>query len=431
MPTRIAVIGAGPSGLAALKVLRQAGFTDSVCYEQGDRVGGNWVYAARPGHSSVFETTHIISSRRLSGYADFPMPSDYPDYPSHRQLLAYFEAYARQFDLYPAIRFGCPVRRAVPRPEGGWALTLGDGTTEACDHLLVASGHHWDPRMPTWPGEFSGALLHAREFKTAEPFRAQRVLVVGGGNSACDIAVETSRVSAHTGLSIRRGYYIVPKFMFGIPTDVLNARMLWLPRPLRARLHRLGWRLETGGMSRYGLPEPAHGILDAHPTVNSELLYFLRHGVIHPYPDVVRVAGRTVHLADGRAVPFDTVIAATGYRITFPFLDRGLVDYSDGPVELYQRVFHPTLRGLYFIGLVQPQGCIWPLAEAQAELVAAVLQGRARLPADLAAAARADAARIQRRYTASPRHTIEVEYHEYLQALQAAAGRPRSRTVPA
>lgn len=422
MPPRIAIIGAGPSGLAALKVLREAGLTETVAFEQGERVGGNWVYSSAVGHSSVFETTHIISSKRLSEYSDFPMPDDYPDYPSHRQLLAYFEAYARHFGLYPAIRFRTRVAKADPEPSGGWRLTLGDGTTEVFDHLLVASGHHWDPRMPVYPGEFTGTLMHSHAFRSSEPFRAQRVLVVGGGNSACDIAVETSRVTAHTGLSTRRGYYIVPKFMFGLPTDVLNARMVWLPRAIRSRIHRLGWRLETGGMARYGLPEPEHGILDAHPTVNSELLYFLRHGTVHAYPDVARLEGKSVHFTDGRVEPFDVVIAATGFRITFPFLGRSLVDFSEGAVELYLRVFHPSLRQLYFIGLVQPQGCIWPLAEAQAELVAATIQGRFSLPGDLAARARADAEWIRRRYTDSHRHTVEVEYHEYLRELRQAGG---------
>lgn len=422
MPPRIAIIGAGPSGLAALKVLRQAGLTDTVAFEQGDRVGGNWVYSSAVGHSSVFETTHIISSKRLSEYSDFPMPAEYPDYPSHRQLLAYFESYARHFDLYPAIRFRTRVTKVDPETSGGWRLTLGDGTTELFDHLLVASGHHWDPRMPEYPGEYTGTLMHSHAFKSSEPFRAQRVLVIGGGNSACDIAVETGRVSAHTGLSTRRGYYIVPKFMFGLPTDVLNARMLWLPRAIRNRIHRLGWRLETGGMARYGLPEPGHGILDAHPTVNSELLYFLRHGTVHPYPDVVRFEGKSVHFVDGRVEPFDAVIAATGFRISLPFLDRSLVDFSEGAVELYLRVFHPTLRQLYFIGLVQPQGCIWPLAEAQAQVVAATIQGRVGLPVNLSERAREDARRIQRRYTDSHRHTVEVEFHEYLRELRRAGG---------
>ena len=418
-PPRLAIIGAGPSGLAALKVLRHAGLP-AVAFEQGSQVGGNWVFSPAEGHSSVFETTHIISSKRLSRYSDFPMPPEYPDYPSHQQLRAYFEDYARHFGLHQWIRFGTAVRRAEPTPRGGWLLELGDGSREEFDHLLVASGHHWDPRWPSYPGEFTGRLLHSHGFKSAAPFRGERVLVIGGGNSACDIAVETSRVAAHTGISVRRGYYIVPKFIFGQPPDVLNARLLWLPRRLRALLQQWTWRLATGGMAPYGLPEPDHGILSAHPAVNSELLYFLRHGTVHPYPDITRLEGRTVTFADGRSREFDTIIAATGFKISFPFLDPSLVDYTEGEVPLYLRVFHPELPRLYFIGLVQPQGCIWPLAEAQAELVAATILGRHRLPDDLAARAREDAARIGRRYTDSRRHSIEVDFHEHLGELRRA-----------
>lgn len=422
---RIAVIGAGPSGLAALKVLRQHGFCRAVALEQGERVGGNWVYSAVPGHSSVFETTHVISSKALSGYSDFPMPDDYPDYPSHRQMAAYFEAYARHFQLTPAIRFGVRVARAEPGTHG-WHLVLGDGRSEEFDAVLVASGHHWSPRMPSYPGRFTGRMLHSHDFKSADPFRGERVLVIGGGNSACDIAVETSRVSAATGLSTRRGYYIVPKFVFGIPPDVLNAKMLRIPAPIRNGISRLTWRLATGGMARYGLPEPTHGITEAHPTINSELLYLIRHGRIRPWPDITRFEGQTVHFADGRSAEFDTIIAATGFRIEFPFLDKSVADFSDGPVPLYLRVFPARPAGLYFIGLVQPQGCIWPLAEAQAEVVACLLSGELTLPADLEAAGLADSARIARRFIPAARHTVEVDFHEHLAELRTvlkASGR--------
>jgi len=423
MNPRIAIIGAGPSGLAALKVLRQAGFAETVAFERGPRIGGNWVYSAEPGHSSVLDSTHLISSRRHSGFSDFPMPDDYPDYPSHRQVLAFFEAYASHFDLGPAIRLETGVAHAEPIAGGGWRLRLDDGTTKEFDHLLVASGHHWDPRMPSYPGEFAGELVHAHDCRTGERFRGRRVLVIGGGNSACDLAVEAGRVGTFAGISVRRGYHIVPKLIFGQPPDVLNARLLWLPRRLRSRLQTLTWRLVTGGMAQYGLPEPTHSILDAHPTVNSELLDGLRHGRVHVLPDIERFEGRSVRFVDGSSKEFDTVVAATGYRITFPFLDRSLVDFSEGAVPLYLRVFPPHLRHLYFIGLVQPQGCIWPLAEAQAALVAGVIGGRVSLPPDLPALARAEAEQIRRRYTDSARHTIEVDFHEYRGALRRATGK--------
>lgn len=420
MNPRIAIIGAGPSGLAALKVLRQAGLTEVVAFERGSRIGGNWVFSAEPGHSSVLDSTHLISSRRHSGFSDFPMPTDFPDYPSHRKVLAFFESYASHFDLHRWIRLGTGVSRAEPAGDAGWTLHLDDGSRERFDHLLVASGHHWDPRMPSYPGTFGGELVHAHDCRSAERFRHRRVLVIGGGNSAADLAAEAGRVADMAGISLRRGYYIVPKFIFGTPPDVLNAQLLWLPRAIRSRLQRLTWRLVTGGMAAYGLPEPTHGILDAHPTVNSDLLEALRHGRVRPFPDVARFDGTTVHFVDGQAATFDTVVAATGYRITFPFLDRSLVDFSEGPVPLHLRVFPPNLRHLYFIGLVQPQGCIWPLAEAQAELVAGVIQGRVGLPRDLPGQARADAERIRRRYTDSARHTIEVDFHDHLRELKRA-----------
>ena len=416
----VAVIGAGPSGLTAAKHLLQAGISRVTVFEQSHRVGGNWVYTPGESHSSVFETTHIISSKSLSQFADFPMPAGYPDYPSHRQVLEYFERYADRFGLREVIRFDAEVTAARRTPGGGWDLTLDDGTSGHFDHLLVCNGHHWLPRWPDFPGEFTGTLLHSHHYKSAAPFAGSRVLVIGGGNSACDIAVETGRVAAHVGISWRRGYYVVPKLVLGLPPDVLDARTRWLPAPLRRRLFRLIWRLSTGGAAPYGLPEPDHPILSTHPVVNSELLYFIRHGRVHPYPDVRRFAGTRIEFADGRSAEFDTVVAATGFRIAFPFLEPGVAEFGDGEVPLFLRVFHPVERDLFFIGLIQPAGCIWPLAEAQARLVANWIAGRWELPSDLRSRIDADLARRRSRYLGTPRHAIEVDYHEHLAELAAA-----------
>ncbi len=414
--SRIAIIGAGPCGLGAARELAGVGM-DPVVFEKSDRLGGNWVYSAEGTHSSIYETTHIISSKRFSQYRDFPMPGDYPDYPSHQQLLRYFESYAERFDLGRLIRFRTEVRQVTPRPDGGWRLTLGDGADESFDVVLVANGHHWDPRWPNYPGTFDGQYLHSHAFKRAEPFRGRRVLVIGGGNSACDIAVETSRVAEQVGISWRRGYYVVPKLMFGQPPDVLNARLDWLPATVRRRLHAWSWRILTGGNTPYGLPEPDHGILESHPVLNSELLYFVRHGRIAPYPEVERFEGEVVRFVDGRSVSFDTVIAATGFKISFPFLDRSVVDFSEGEVPLYLRMFHPDHRTLIFIGLVQPLGSIWPLAEAQGRLVAKYLGGAFQLPANMVETIAKEVARIRNRFMPTPRHTIEVDYHAYLRSL--------------
>jgi hypothetical protein len=413
---RCCVVGAGPSGIAAAKHLLQAGLRDVVVYDRGRKVGGNWAYDPGPSPSSVFETTHIISSRSLSEYSDHPFPAGAPDYPGHRELQAYFQSYARRFGVLPLVRFGTEVASAVPEREG-WTVTLGDGTAERFDFLIVASGHHSDPRMPEYPGRFTGELLHSHAFKTAAPFRGKRVLVIGGGNSACDIAVETSRVSAFTAISMRRGYHFVPKFLFGVPSDLLHSRIRFLPRGLRAWILEGLLRLLNGSFESYGLQRPDHRFLSSHPVVNSELLYFIRHGKIHPRADVRGFEENSVHFVDGVREHFDVVIAATGFRITFPFLDRALVDFETGAVPLYLRSFHPRYRSLFFVGLLQPIGCIWPLAELQGQLVANAIAGRYRLPADLESRIAAEVRRTERTFMGTPRHSTEVDYHPFRKAL--------------
>jgi len=271
--------------------------------------------------------------------------------------------------------------------------------------------------MPSYPGEFAGRFLHSHDFKSAAPFADQRVLVIGGGNSACDIAVETARVSRFTGISMRRGYHFVPKFLFGVPSDTLHERFLFVPRRLRARLFELVLRLHNGDLARYGLPRPDHPFLSSHPVVNSELLYFIRHGRIHPRPDVARLDGSEVRFTDGRVETYDAIIAATGFRITFPFFDRSLVDFSKGPVPLYLRVFPPRLPGLYFIGLFQPIGCIWPLAELQSRLVARLIRGEYRLPPDIDERIAQEIDQIRRTFADTPRHSVEVDYHPFRERL--------------
>jgi hypothetical protein len=396
-----------------------AGLDTLVVYERNAEVGGNWIFKPGPSHSSVFDTTHIISSKRLSEYDDFPMPDSYPDYPGHQQLKEYFQAYARQFGVERFIHFGVEVRSVRRRAHGGWRLTLADGRQEDFDVVLVASGHHWDPRLPSYPGSYDGEFLHSHAYKAADPFAGKRVLVIGGGNSACDIAVEAARRAARTCISMRRGYWFIPKFLMGMPTDVANAQVLGkLPKAIRQKVIGLILRLVQGRNADYGLPEPEHGPLEAHPTINSELLYFIRHGRIHPKPDIARWDGKTVRFVDGSSEDFDAVIAATGYVTRFPFLDASEVgDYSGREVPLYLKIFHPRFDDLFFIGLFQPLGCIWPLADWQGKLVARALKGAWKRPIDIARAIRRELDSPDYAYTASLRHAVEVDYHAYRKRL--------------
>jgi len=415
--SRVCVIGAGPSGITAVKHLLQVGITNIVCYDKHDQVGGNWIYNPNPAHSSVYETSHIISSKTLSQYHDYPMPDSYPDYPDHQLLLKYFQSYADHFGVTEYIQFNTTVSSTELQDDGSWIITLDDGKEETFDFLIIASGHHWDPRYPDFAGEFTGEYMHSHFYRTHLPFKDKRVLVVGAGNSACDIVVDIARHASFTALSWRRGYWVVPKHMLGgVPADVMNAKLRWLPDFILKRIHKLTLKLQTGSMQKYGLPEPDHYPTESHPILNTKLLYHLRHGDIHPRKNVIGFDGKTVTFEDGLTEEYDVVIVGTGYNIKFPFLPK--LDYSEGDVDLYLKVFHPDYPTMAILGLVQPQGCIWPLSDTQAQLIANYIIGKYQLPDDMEQQISKEIERTKKKYLNTPRHNTEVDYHDYLGRLR-------------
>ncbi|HAA15148.1 MAG TPA: monooxygenase [Cytophagales bacterium] len=423
MNKRICVIGAGPSGITVVKNLLDAGL-EVVCYDRNHEVGGNWIYQEEESHSSVFETTHIISSKTLSQYADFPFDDFDPkvaDYPSHDELRRYFQAYATQFDLYPHIQFSTLVDHCEKLPDGTWKVEYSHGGkmgTEYFTHLVVCNGHHWEPRWPSYPGEFAGEFLHSHQYKKAEPFRDKRVLVIGGGNSACDVAVETSRVSSKTTVSMRRGYRIIPKFVLGTPSDVVAHRTAWLPIRVRQFLNDFLIGTLNGKNTLYGLEEPKTKFGETHPTINDELLYKIRHGKVHPKGDIERFEGKTVHFKDGTSEEFDTVVACTGFWLVHPFFKKEFINYAEGPVPLWLRMFHPDHEPLYFVGMFQPLGCIWPGAELQAKIIARELSGQWQRPKNLRELSEREVNHPDFKQINTPRHTITVDAHRFFKRLR-------------
>lgn len=423
------VIGAGSSGITAAQVLAEHGI-DFDCFEIGSDIGGNWRYDNDNGVSSAYRSLHINTSRQAMEYAALPMAQTLPDYPSHWQIAAYFDDFVDHFGLRERITFRTEVTRVVPCPGGGFEVTTrsrDDGreaTVRRYDHVLVANGHHWDPRWPepSFPGSetFPGQQVHAHYYRTPDLFEGRRVVVLGIGNSATDLAVESSRVAAETHLAMRRGAHVVPKYMFGVPTDHLTESPL-ARGPFKVQQAGLKalLRLTVGRITDYGLPQPDHDVLEAHPTVSDDLLTRLGHGDISVKPNIDRFEGSTVHFVDGTAAEADVVVYCTGYKVSFPFLDEGVVAAGDNHVELYHRVAPPGVPGLWFIGLIQPIGAVMPLAEAQAHWVADVIEGSVSLPpvpemrAEVAAYDRA----LRRRYVASKRHTIEVDAMAYRKQL--------------
>ncbi len=241
---RYCVVGAGPSGLTVAKNFRQAGIGCDVI-ESADEVGGNWYYGQRA--SSVYQSTHLISSKRLTEFTDFPMPADYPEYPSHVQAWEYLRSYARHFRLYEVIELNRSVEWIEPAG-GGWSVRLSGGEVRQYAGVVIANGHHWDPRIPELPGSSPASTLHSSQYKTPDILRGRRVLVVGAGNSGCDIAVESAQNAAATFHSVRRGYHYLPKFLFGQPTDQCGERLLrWrLPLGLRRLLAGRAMRIALG-----------------------------------------------------------------------------------------------------------------------------------------------------------------------------------------
>jgi hypothetical protein len=295
---------------------------------------------------------------------------------------------------------------------------------------MVANGHHWDPKWPDFPGEFYGEVVHAHHYKTPEGFEGKRVLVLGIGNSAVDIACDTSRVSEMTFLAMRRGAHVIPKYVRGKPIDELAPPALTLlPSFIGRKMFERVLRQVQGEMTDYGLPRPDHKIGQAHPTVSSELLVRIGHGRITPKPNIERLEGEGVRFVDGSVERIDRIVYATGYRISFPFLRPELIEADGNRIPLYRKVVPPDLPGLYFIGLVQPLGAIMPLAELQSKWVADLLEEKAHLPSPerMRKAIERDWKRMQKRYVTSTRHTIQVDFYPYIRELVRERKRGRRR----
>ncbi len=431
----VCVIGAGSSGIAAAKVLHERGIAFD-CFELSDRVGGNWVFGNRNGLSASYSSLHINTSRERMQFSDFPMPTSLPDFPRHDQIAAYFDDYVDHFGFRNRITFNTGVEHVAPRPGGGFDVTLSTGETRQYDAVVVANGHHWDPRWPEppFPGSdtFSGEQIHSHSYTSESQLTGKRVVVVGMGNSGMDVAVDASNHAQQTWLSARRGVHVLPKYVFGKPFDQLGGPQR-MPAALRWAVAAKIIRLATGPMERYGLPAPDHKFAHAHPTVSGRILDRLAHGAITVKPNIARFEGSEVVFHDGSRVEADLVVYCTGYKISFPFFDRDFLDPSgDNEVRLYQRIFHPRVAGLCFVGLVQPLGAIMPVAERQSELIADHLQGHYTLPSATDMDAEIDRHRraVAKRYVASKRHTIQVDFEDYMLALAAERAKGR-KPVPA
>jgi cation diffusion facilitator CzcD-associated flavoprotein CzcO len=426
----VCVIGAGVSGLTACKALSDFG-VPHVCFEKSDEVGGNWYFQNPNGVSSAYRSLHIDISKPSISFRDFPMPDRYPDYPHHTHIFEWLRDYADAFALRQNIRFNTPVTRARRGANGGWLVTLGDGSRESFDALLVCNGHHWSPRYAKFPGTFDGPQIHSHDYvDPSNPLDlyGKRVLVIGIGNSAVDIVSELGRktVAEVAFISTRSGAYVVPKYLFGKPADQVVKTNPRLPLGLQRRMGRILPRIFSGRMEDFGLPTPNHNFLDAHPTVSSELLGRLGSGDAVAKVNVAELLGDRVRFEDGSIERVDAIIYATGYNISFPFFDEDFISAPENVLPLYKRMLKPGLDDVAFIGLGQPIPTIFPFSELQSKLAARWLSGdwAPPPPAEMEAEIKRDEAFHTAHFINKPRHTMQLEWYSYEHEL-------KTRTIPA
>ncbi len=425
------VIGAGPHGLSALKALLQHGI-DADGFEREPDLGGNWNFGAE--NSRVYESTHVISTKPFTQFPDFPMPDDYPDYPSHRQVHRYFRRYAEHFGLLDHLSFETDIVRVVPvAGTDRWDVTVrerltGTEQTRRYDGVAVANGHNWWPKTPAYPGQqdFAGEILHSADYKGADVLRGRRVLVVGAGNTGCDVAVESAQNAATTWHSTRRGYYYNPKYAMGRPSDQTADLLLALRLPLSVRraLFKATLAVTVGDPTRFGLAKPDHKLFETHPIVNQQLVYYVGHGEIIPKPDIERFEPDRVVFTDGSSAEVDLVLFCTGYLAVFPFLAADLLNIEGDHPQLARQIFTPRSPTLAVSGLIQPDSGQWTIAHWQGMEIATYARLRLDNPAAATGFHAGVVAEIAQRfsggshYKGSSRHYYEIAHQDYLRVLQ-------------
>ncbi|WP_081395009.1 flavin-containing monooxygenase [Mycolicibacterium conceptionense] len=377
MPRRHCIIGAGYTGLAVAKAYADLGL-DYDHVEATDAIGGNWSHG-------VYDSTFLISSKDVTEYPDYPMPDHYPDFPSAAQMRDYLRAFAAEFGLDRRIEFETLVTAVTPldgNGMSGWRVEFATGDVREYTGVVVANGHYWDVNVPSYPGEFTGKQIHSKHYKRPTDLDGPRVLVVGAGNSGCDLAVEAALTFGTAEISLRRSYWFIPKYVFGIPSGRFDIGSVPIPKLVQETLFRLIVALGMGSFRSFGLTKPEHRIFDQDLVVNQQLPYFLKHGRLTIRPEIERLDGRTVHFTDGASGQYDTILWATGFKTTFPFLGDGLLEFERGQPVLVGHTFAPGLANLYFAGLVAPRSGAGMLLMNSSRLLAecALLQQRLTTP---------------------------------------------------
>lgn len=421
---RIAIIGAGAAGICAAKYMREVGFEVTI-FEIGSQIGGMWCYQNDNGQSSAYRTLHINTSRSVTRFHDLDFDPDVQAFPDHWDMHRYLEKYARHFDIVPLIRFNTPVKDVRPAFDPAteppcWELELEDGSVERYDTVIAATGHLADPlHVPMFRDDFAGRYVHSHHYKEPETFVGDRICVIGVGNSACDIASDVCVTSSRCVLVARSGAIILPKLFCGIPfTDITRkVQRPWIPGRLRRKITGILTFLVHGNMQKLGFRPMEKRV---HTTSNGTIVTDIAYSRIAVKHEIDRIDGKVLHFSDGTSEEFDTIIAATGYRIQLPLISRDIVPLEDNKLRLYKRMVQPGWRGLYFTGYFNTDTALNMVFEHQSRWIRAVETGEAALPDDEAMWTDIEAHErwIGARFKDTLRHTIEEEHVPYLSALK-------------
>ncbi|NXW63819.1 FMO1 monooxygenase, partial [Eurystomus gularis] len=397
---RVAVVGAGVSGLTATKCCLEEGL-EPTCFEQSQDIGGLWRYTEHieAGRPSLYPSVISNTSKEMSAFSDFPYPEDFPVFLPNAQFLDYLRRYAEHFGLREHIKFGTTVvsirKHLNFATTGQWdVVTEADGkqTLHVFDAVMVCSGNFSEPFLPLhcFPGieNFQGQYFHSRQYKRPDVFQGKRVLVVGMGNSGVDIAVEASRVAAKVTISTGRGAWLLSRvFDHGYPWDmVFNTRLRSLirnslPGPLSRALinYKVNQRFNH---ENYGL-QPEKSCLVREPVLNDDLPSYIVTGRITIKPGVKEFKNNSVVFHNcSDEEPIDIVVFCTGYNVSFPFLEETDVKVENKQASLYKYVFPTHLQRptLAVLGLIKTLGAMMPVTEMQARWVTCVFKGLCQLP---------------------------------------------------
>ena len=363
--TKQLIIGAGFVGMGIAQALKEAGI-DYDQIDASDDIGGNWYHG-------VYDSAHIISSRKVTEYSCFPMPESYPDFPSRQDMRDYINAFCDRFELRSQIELNREVTQVLPVEDNLWQVSFANGEQRLYKGVIMCNGHHWCKRFPEFEGEFDGDIIHSKDYKKPQQLVGKKVLVIGGGNSACDIAAESARVAEKCTLSMRDSVWFIPKTFMGVPVADLGKKgksPAWYQRLMTYILIRLTF----GKHETYGLPKPKHRVYDKHPTINNEVPYYIKHGRITYKPGVRRLDGKYVEFTDGSRDRFDLIVCATGYYVAYPFLPPELQRVKGATVQCYGDAFLSDYKGLAYVGWYQPRSGIGSVIGAYAPLFARYLK---------------------------------------------------------